>query len=489
MPANSRVIGRFSEQQVPLDSRLKDFGVGEDDTFDRLGLIPEELQPERMRQIKAGAAQGRIGPLQAVYEKMGATDPRFGGLVTSLLNAVASMDLKVRTSDRAGSGSDEKLAKDLTRMVEYQIRKLSGAKQVMKEFASTIIRGARAFEMKYELEELPYDKRLAMVSDVRPIRGSKLKWQATSTNERYGELMLKTADEPQGVYFDSFHPAKTVVLSSAEGHARWDTLGAARKCLSWYLVKMYAQVWWSEFVEVYGQPIRIGRYPQGASKESQKKMEKFLKVLGKSAYGLFPHNMELQLKEAKSAGQISTFSDIIKMANDEIAIALIGQVQTVGDRKQGSYAKAKVLEGIRQEVLSFAAQIIERGFREGIVSNLVQMNYGPDVPEVLWPRVTPVVERPGEAKAKAERFKLMAEAGTPVPLQHIYEQTGTPEPRDGERVLIGRRIEEYDSDQMPEAPSGSETGTGESGSDSNEGEGSVADAAATLPHEINSELD
>jgi len=486
MPANSRVIGRFSEQQVPLDSQLEDFGVGEDDTFDRLGLIPQELQPERMRQIKASAAQGRIGPLQAVYEKMEATDPRFGGLVTSLLNAVASMDLKVRTSDRAGSGSDEALAKDLTRMVEYQIRKLD-AKQVMKEFASTIIRGARAFEMKYELEDLPYDKRLAMVSDVRPIRGSKLKWQANSTEERYGELMLKTAGEQQGVYFDSFHPAKTVVLSSAEGHARWDTLGAARKCLSWYLVKMYAQVWWSEFVEVYGQPIRIGRYPQGASKESQKKMEKFLKVLGKSAYGLFPHNMELQLKEAKNAGQISTFSDIIKMANDEIAIALIGQVQTVGDRKQGSYAKAKVLEGIRQEVLSFAAQIIERGFREGITSNLVKMNYGPDVPEVLWPRVTPVVERPGEAKAKAERFKLMAEAGTPVPLQHIYEQTGTPEPRDGERVLIGRRVEEYDSESPPAAPSASEQSGGD-GSDGEDG-GSVADAAGTLPYEIESELD
>jgi len=209
--------------------------------------------------------------------------------------------------------------------------------------------------------------------------------------------------------------------------------------MGWWLTKIYAQLWWVEYAETYGQPLRIGKYPEGASPESKRVMEKFLKTLGKSAYGLFPQGMELQLQEANAAGTVTTYQDIIRMANDEMAIAVLGQVETMGDRRYGSRAKADVLNDIRYEIIQNVAMIVTKGFRQ-FARNVIAVNYGLDYEQRLIPKVYPLVVNPEDSKTKVETFNALAKEGTPVPIEHIYEQTGVPMPKRGQPVLIGGQI-------------------------------------------------
>jgi phage gp29-like protein len=435
-------------KEASIPSEFERYLVKQEGYNERGGIIQSEVTPTQLQTIKTAAAQGRIGPLYELYTKMEATDSRYGGLVGSLKSAIGGMPVKVIAAEGTTAG-ETAIARDYATLIEENLAVLD-VPNLLKEFSDAFVRGAKVFEYKYGIHEYPNGRKVAFVDEIRSIPGFALAMDIEKDSPTWGELMIQTEQEPRGIAVSKFRTGKIHVLQSQMGKGFYDTFGAARKCLAWYIVKVYAQLWWAEFVEIYGQPLRIAKYPEGAGAKSKATMERFLQMLGKASYGLFPQGMELQLIEANKSGTVTTYQDIIKMANNEMAIALLGQTDTMGGSKEGSYAKTKVLDGIRYEILEDIARIAGAGFGQ-FVRAVIFANYGPDANPRLFPRVQPLVVDPQDGKTKVETFAMMQMNGIAVPLDHIYEQTGVPKPKIGEAVVIKGQILDFTDEAVRSA--------------------------------------
>lgn len=426
----AKTIGRFTPAEVPAKpASFDDWIVKQTGFSSRLGLIPASISPTTINAIRTEAESGDLGRLFELYEKMIATDARIGGIVGSLRATVSGLPLKTSRS-KSASQSELRLAEDYRQVVQEALLQMD-THSFVSDSADTYLIGTRAFQMKWKMEDYPRGKKLALISDVEPIPGQSLKMTMEQGHEKWGQLKVITEKEPNGIYFDELDDRQTYVITDGNAKGRYDTLGALRRVLGWWITKMYAQLWWVEYVESYGQPIRLGFYSPEAKTKERAELKNFLQNIGRSKWGLFPQGAELQLLEAQQAGNVTTFSDVIDMANNEIAIALVGQTGMTQDSAQGSRAKLQVQNTVRIEILNHIATICGKSFN-ALSHAILACNYGPGYVKRLVPKTRPIVPD----KAKMELFERLIKQGIPVSIDEIHETVGVPQPEEGEVVLF-----------------------------------------------------
>ncbi|WP_444325565.1 phage portal protein family protein [Neisseria meningitidis] len=79
-------------------------------------------------------------------------------------------------------------------------------------------------------------------------------------------------------------------------------------------VKHYAVHDFAEFLELYGMPIRIGKYGAGATKEEKNTLLRAVAEIGHNAAGIMPEGMEIELHNAAS-GTMATSNPFLQMAD------------------------------------------------------------------------------------------------------------------------------------------------------------------------------
>ena len=410
----------------------------------------QSLTPRRVRDIIMRAeTAGEVADLYDVYERMETTDTRYGGLVSQLKSGVAGMPLKVVAAEGA-SEAERALADDYANVMAEALNGID-VHSLVKALCDPYFVGAKLYQVRWEMVDYPYDRKLWLPKQVAPVEGKYLSVSKQRKGDEYGSLKVRTKGTVEGRRLESLPFGSHFLLEDGYAHDRYERLGVARKCLPWYMGIQFVQTWWIQYVESYGAPIRIGRYPVGADKKAKMDMERFLQVLGRNGYALFPAEMELQLVEANRQGTITTYGDFIRKGHEEYAIAILGQADTVGDKRNGSYARAAVMNSIRYEIIQNVAKLVEKGFRE-FAKLVMGANYGQENVNVrLLPRVTPVVVSPQEMKVKADTAILAQDNGISVPEAYWYEQIlGVGKPRDGENAVMHGKVFIFNVDPTPE---------------------------------------
>lgn len=431
----AKTIGRFAPIEVPALPR--DFGnfIAKQTGFsDRLGIIPAEIAPTELDAIRRSAAAGDLTRLYELYEKMLVSDSRIGGISGSLKATVSGLPLKTM---RAPTTS----AREIALADDYRNTVLEAQRHIdCHSFVGDIICayeiGIAPFQLKYKIHDYPRGQKLALAEQPRRIPGQSIKMWMVTNDPNWGELYMITLEKPAGIFFKDIDKRKAFVIEDGTGlRGRYDTLGSLRRVLGWWITKMYAQLWWIEYVENYGQPMRIGRYTPESGTTQRAELKSFLETFGRKKWGLFPQGAEIQLLEATQAGNITTFSDLINVANDEIATAMVGQSGMTKDSAQGSRAQLQVLNGVRLEIVAHVGEIVRKGF-DAFNHAILLVNYGEEYIRRLAPTTKPIVAKPGTAKEKVDIFVNLSNAGVPVPVDEIHDQIGIPQAEEGQMVLF-----------------------------------------------------
>jgi phage gp29-like protein len=460
----------------------KSFGrisVAVDEGLERLGQIPREIKPSELATIKVQAeTQGAIGKLYELYDKMAETDSRVSGLVRQLTSELLSLSLKIEPA-LGHTAAEIALAQDYARVAEDALREFD-TKTFGKEVVDGYLSGLQMFDLVWGFQDVHGGKQIAVPVRAKRVSPAKFKMEARTDNKRYGKLSILTDEHRQyGRPVEDYDPRKLLVVHDTNMEGRWDVAGVHRTIIGWWLVKTYAQYWWAEYTENYGKPLRIARHPENANEDTLKKVEKFLRILGQHAYALIPDGIDLQLLEA-NIGANNAHESLIRMCNDEIALAIVGQVETQGDRRYGSQAKARELGNIRYENMKYTCGTVGAAYTD-LVDIILWVNYGTSYVPHLRPNVAPLLINPRETPTKIQNFVSLQEAGLPVSTQEIYEQTGIAMPKEGDPVLINGQIQEYIDGETgfhndpakqsgPDNQTGSEEETGEGDSGANGGD-------------------
>ena len=436
----AKTIGRFAPSEVPnLPASFDSWIATQTGYNDRLGLIPASISPTVLDSIRKEAASGQLGRLYELYEKMVATDARIGGITGSLKATVSGLPLKTVRAETVSAG-EVALAEDYRGVIREAHNQMD-THSFVSDLVEPYLIGTKAFQLKWRIEDYPRGKKIAIPNSPAPIPGQSLEWQNTMLDPNWGELKIVEINNAEGTYFKDIDTRRAFVVSDGTAKGRYDTLGALRRTLGWWITKMYAQLWWVEYVESYGQPMRVARYTPESTSRERAQLKSFLSTIGRQKWGLFPQGADIQLLEATQAGNITTFSDIIKVANNEIAVALMGQSGMTQDSAQGSRAKLEVLDGVRIEIVSHVAQIVAKGFK-ALNDAILRANYGEAYIKRLCPQTKPIVPKPGSNTEKLATYTGLAEAGVPVAVDEIHESMGIPQPEQGMMVLFHGKVVE-----------------------------------------------
>jgi phage gp29-like protein len=208
--------------------------------------------------------------------------------------------------------------------------------------------------------------------------------------------------------------------------------GFARLAAWVYLFNNYALKDWASFLDVYGMPIRVGKYHPSATPEERRKLLQAVMQIASDAAAIIPESMLIEFLEAKGAGSGTStpFEQMGRYCNQQLSKAILGQTMTV--ESGGSLAQAQVHNQIRLDILQDDARQLANTLNHCLIAHFVSLNFGP---AAKAPRVSFPVAEPQDVAALSNALALLVPLGLKVKASEVLEKIGLSETEDGDELL------------------------------------------------------
>lgn len=210
--------------------------------------------------------------------------------------------------------------------------------------------------------------------------------------------------------------------------------GGLARPVSWaWLFKNFGIKDWVSFLETYGQPLRLGKYPNGSTVEDRRILMRAVSQLGHDAAGIIPDSMAIEFVEAASKGDGSLFRGLADFLDQQISKAVLGQVGTT-DAIAGGYAVGKVHDGVRQDIQQSDAKRLAVPINRDLVKPMIDLNYGPPK-DGKYPRVYIGLPDQTDMTKLMPLIERYVKMGGRVSSAVVRDKLGLPDPADDEELL------------------------------------------------------
>lgn len=380
---------------------------------DRWYTYPSQgLTPERLARIFKEADAGDVYRQAELFEEMEGKDTHLFAELQKRKLAVLSLDWEVMSYSE--SRIDKKAADLVRAALEFE-----GLEDSLLDVMDALGKGYSVSEIMWQFKN---DQVLIQSLDHVPPR--------RITFGKLGEIRLLTEDNlvtgielPENKFVAHLHRALS-------GHP--SRSGLIRICAWMYLFKNYDIKDWVTFCEVYGMPIRLGKYDASATKEDRDALVAAVTQLGTDAAGIISKSTEIEfIQMVKDAKNI--YESLAEFCNKEMSKAILGQTLTADVGDTGSYAASQTHNEVRRDLLKADAKALAETLRRYLIRPLVRFNLGsaPNLPYIKFD-----LSEPEDLEKEAKVYSvLISEIGLPVSKKHVYEKFGIPEPEEGEELL------------------------------------------------------
>lgn len=192
--------------------------------------------------------------------------------------------------------------------------------------------------------------------------------------------------------------------------------GIARLAAWAWMFKAFTQRDWAIFVQTYGQPVRIGKFHEGATKEDKSTLFRAVANIAGDCAAIIPKSMEIDFIEAKN---VTAGAEVYERRADwidrQVSKAVVGQTGTT-DSKQGGLGDGgnRVHAEVREDIEAADCKSLAAAINRDLIRPWMDLEFGPSK---RYPRV--VIKRP-----KAEDLKQLTESlAALVPLGFRVEQS------------------------------------------------------------------
>ena len=245
------------------------------------------------------------------------------------------------------------------------------------------------------------------------------------------QINLRTPGKANGEPLQPFgwishvHKAKSGYIARAGLH----------RILAWpYIYKNYAVRDLAEFIEIYGLPLRLGKYPAGSQDEEKNTLLAALVDIGHNAAGIIPSEMEIEFQEA-AKGTHQPFEYQIAQAERQMSKAILGGTLTSGsDGKSSTNALGNVHNEVRHDLLVSDARQLESTLARDLIYPLIALNRPITDPRRL-PRLCFDTREAEDLAVYADALPKIVSVGMQVPVSWAANKLRIPAPKDNEPVL------------------------------------------------------
>ncbi len=227
--------------------------------------------------------------------------------------------------------------------------------------------------------------------------------------------------------------------------------GLARVAAWAWMFKAFTQRDWAIFTQTYGQPLRVGKWHQGATEEDKNTLFRAVANIAGDCAAIIPNTMELEFVESKNVSSSSDHYE--KRANwfdRQVSKAVLGQTATT-DAIAGGHAVGKEHRQVQEDIETADAKALAAILNRDLIRPWVQLEYGP---RRKYPRLVIGREEPEDIQSLSEALGKLVPLGLRVQMSEVRDRLGFAEPDAGAEVLGASKPADPGQTAPPDAPTG-----------------------------------
>lgn len=267
-----------------------------------------------------------------------------------------------------------------------------------------------------------------------------------------GKLWLPTLTHRSATWFQSAPGGNTLRLRDGSQHgvelqhygwmvhihrAKPGALARAGllRVLAWpFLFKNYALRDWAKLLEIYGIPMRIGKYSPSATKDEQAALLRAVTTLAQHGAGIMPDTMQIELLNAMANGKHDPYEALINWAERTCSKVILGGTLTSqADGKSSTNALGNVHNEVRHDLLESDGAQIASTINRQLIEPYVKLNIRAE--GLRLPRLVFDTRKPADLQVFAESLPKLVQIGLQIPAAWAHEHLAIPQPEPGEAVL------------------------------------------------------
>ncbi len=375
------------------------------------------LTPARLRALLKRAKDGDHQDYLAMAGEMERRDPHYYSVLQTRKLAIFGLDRQVNAPVEDDAAED-KIAEEVGSFIKSPVFGLS-----LLNILDGLGKGFSANEIIWEKDAnrwTPVDYKFR-----------NPRWFTFDTET--GEELRLFDGSANGAELDAFkyiiHRPQIVSGLDLAG-------GLARIVAAMHMFKGYALKDWMAFAEVFGMPIRVGKFDQGATTEQKDDLKAAVRDIGSDAAAIIPKTMEIVFERANASGNAGSdrfFSDLHRTMNKEVSKAVLGQTMTVEDGS--SLAQANIHNEVRIDIRNADAHQVANTVNRDLVRPFVDLNHGVRRKASDYPVFSFDIEEPADMKLLSESLPPFIKMGLPVMVKTVLEKFGLPEPEENAEIL------------------------------------------------------
>jgi phage gp29-like protein len=388
------------------------------------------LTPARLNAIFQAAEQGDLIRQLELADDM---EERSGHIYAELhkrKTAVTNLDWEIKPPKNA---SPEE--KKMTEAVSEWLESVDDFEEdVLLELLDGILKGFKGIEMWWTYEDKLMVPRFAS----RPQRWLCLNEMRTALNLRdasaYGQPLRPynwLLHQPRS---RSGYPART---------------GICRVLALPFLYENYSTRDLAEFLEIYGLPLRLGKFPTGSTDAEKRKLLQAVVNIGHNAAGIIPMGMEIDFENA-AQGNEKPFQTMIHTMQAIESKVILGQTLTASEGQHGTQALGNVHEGVRQDIKKSDAKRLSSTITQQLIRPFCLLNFSGADPRRL-PKFELDVPDAEDLALFADAYPKLAAAGLEIDIEDVHRTLRIPRAKTGAVLMRGptAAVATAPADQVP----------------------------------------
>lgn len=319
------------------------------------------LSAEVIADAARAAESGDMSAQAALFEEMEENDGSLAGFLQTRRNAPVGLDWSIPPAKVASGSAREKalaqkIAEDTANVVE-QIHRLD---EYMIDWLDAVGKSISANEIHWRP-----DGTVEAFTHVNPTS-----YRFDETN-RFG---LKRENE-----FDLLYPppAKFLIHTSKTRSGHPSRRALLRSVVWPYLFRNYNLKDWSVSNEIYGMPLRLGKWMPGATPADKKALAQAVKDVGTAQSAVIASTTDITFVKSEQSGN-APYPELYREMRSEYAFAILGQEGTNVTNKYGTRGDSDVKQLVRQDILESDCKQLQNTIRRDLLFWIVVFRWGWD---------------------------------------------------------------------------------------------------------------
>jgi len=390
-----------------------------------LGAHPTSgLTPQRLAQLLLSAESGYPAAYLDLAEEMEEKYLHYASVLNTRKRAILGLELAV---EAAGDTPEEQADAGL---VESALPVISAG---LYDIMDALGKGYSASEIIWDTSAGQWMPARLEWRDPRWFVFSRL--DGRTLRLRDGAMHPITGEEGMGEGLP-LPPYKFLVHHAAAKSGIPIRGGLARAAAWSFLFANYAVKDWVVFAEVFGQPIRLGKYEDGITDPAQIQiLLDALRAIGTDAAAAIPKSMDVSFVAANGKASGDLYENLARYLDDQVSKLVLGYMRTSDNGKSGGglgSGSAEALTEVRYDILHSDTFQLAATLNRDFVRPLVDLNKGP---RKTYPKIVIRFDEQVDLVALADNIVKLRSVNAPIPVKWALDKFGIPEALDGEPTL------------------------------------------------------